>query len=87
MAKDEAGKVGPESTFDRGRFGATVRRKPRDGGENRAPISSAELSKGPTELAENRGARVNWRVFVIASCVIVAFSLWAILAPTNAANT
>src|SRR5699024_2337151 len=52
-----------------------------------APISSAELSKGPTELAENRGARVNWRVFIIASCVIVAFSLWAMLAPTNAANT
>ncbi|WP_448073711.1 choline BCCT transporter BetT [Georgenia yuyongxinii] len=74
------------STIDRGRFGAAERRKTRTDGDNRAPISSAELSKGPTELAEDRGARVNWRVFVISAAVIVAFSLWAMLAPTNAAN-
>ncbi|MFH5821150.1 choline BCCT transporter BetT [Georgenia sp. AZ-5] len=74
------------SKFDRGRFGATERRKPRIDDENRAPISSAELSKGPTELAEDRGARVNWRVFIISAAVIVAFSLWAMLAPTSAAN-
>ncbi|GAA1650510.1 choline BCCT transporter BetT [Georgenia ruanii] len=74
------------STIDRGRFGATERRKTRGDDDRRAPISSAELSKGPTELAENRGARVNWRVFIISAAVIVAFSLWAMLAPTNAAN-
>jgi len=75
-----------ESTFDRGRFGATERRRSRLDDERRAPISSAELSKGPTELAEDRGARVNWRVFIISAAVIVAFSLWAMLAPANAAN-
>src|SRR5690606_30976428 len=42
---------------------------------------------GPTELAEHRGARVNWRVFTVASAVIVAFSLWAMLAPDSAAVT
>lgn len=72
--------------IDRGRFGGTERRRPRHGEENRPPISSVELSKGPTELAENRGSRVNWRVFVIAAVVIAAFSLWAMLAPTNAAD-
>ncbi|WP_248257554.1 choline BCCT transporter BetT [Georgenia sp. EYE_87] len=75
-----------ESTIDRGRFGVTERRRPRTDDEYRAPISSAELSKGPTELAEDRGARVNWRVFVISAAVIVAFSLWAMLAPTSAAD-
>ncbi|WP_345038941.1 choline BCCT transporter BetT [Georgenia daeguensis] len=64
----------------------TERRKPRIDDEYRAPISSAELSKGPTELAEDRGARVNWRVFIVSAVVIVAFSLWAMLAPTSAAN-
>ncbi len=72
-------------TIDRVRFGATERRRPRID-ENRAPISSVELSKGPTELAEHRGARVNWRVFTVSAAVIVAFSLWAMLAPDNAAN-
>lgn len=75
-----------ESKIDRGRFGVTERRKPRTDDERRAPISSAELSKGPTELAEDRGPRVNWRVFIISAAVIVAFSLWAMLAPTHAAN-
>ena len=75
-----------ESTIDRGRFGVTERRRPRIDDGYRAPISSAELSKGPTELAEDRGARVNWRVFIISAAVIVAFSLWAMLAPTSAAN-
>ncbi|TRW46997.1 choline BCCT transporter BetT [Georgenia yuyongxinii] len=76
----------PATTIDRGRFGAAERRKPRSDDGNRAPISSAELSKGPTELAEDRGARVNWRVFIISAAVIVAFSLWAMLAPTHAAS-
>lgn len=75
----------PGPTLDRGRFGATERRRPDV--SRRAPITSAELSKGPTELAEHRGARVNWRVFTVASAVIVAFSLWAMLAPDSAAVT
>ncbi|MFD1506214.1 BCCT family transporter [Georgenia yuyongxinii] len=76
----------PATTIDRGRFGAAERRKPRPDDGNRAPISSAELSKGPTELAEDRGARVNWRVFIISAAVIVAFSLWAMFAPTHASS-
>ncbi|MBD8061360.1 choline BCCT transporter BetT [Oceanitalea stevensii] len=85
MAEDESRPAG--SAIDRGRFGAVERRRPHpDDDPNRAPRSSAELSKGPTELAENRGARVNWRVFIISAGVIVAFSLWAMLAPTHAAD-
>ncbi|PFG39062.1 choline/glycine/proline betaine transport protein [Georgenia soli] len=85
-AEHEATPSTEESRIDRGRFGATERRRPRTDDERRAPISSAELSKGPTELAEDRGPRVNWRVFIISAAVIVAFSLWAMLAPTHAAN-
>ncbi|WP_427019280.1 choline BCCT transporter BetT (plasmid) [Pseudarthrobacter sp. P1] len=33
------------------------------------------------------GPRVNWRVFIIASTIIIAFTLWAMLMPTNAENT
>ncbi|ALE07839.1 choline transporter [Arthrobacter sp. ERGS1:01] len=33
------------------------------------------------------GPRVNWRVFLIASAIIIAFSLWAILVPGNAEGT
>ncbi|NMR21492.1 choline BCCT transporter BetT [Cellulomonas fimi] len=82
----EPGGDGTESTIDRGRFGVTERRRPRVDQENRAPSSSVELSKGPTELAEHRGPRVNWRVFVVSAAVIVGFSLWAMLAPANAAG-
>ncbi|HLT85359.1 MAG TPA: choline BCCT transporter BetT [Phototrophicaceae bacterium] len=87
MSEDPAVPRGddPGPTLDRGRFGATERRRPDV--SRRAPITSAELSKGPTELAEHRGARVNWRVFTVASAVIVAFSLWAMLAPDSAAVT
>jgi len=74
------------AALDRERFGVPERRRPREEREDRPPISSAELSKGPTELAEDRGVRVDWRVFSIAAAVIVAFSLWAMPAPTNAAR-
>ncbi|MBZ2194971.1 choline BCCT transporter BetT [Occultella gossypii] len=77
---------GSESRIDRTRFGVPARRGHRVDDERRAPISSVELSKGPTELAEHRGARVNWRVFIISAAVIVAFSLWAMLAPAGAAS-
>jgi choline/glycine/proline betaine transport protein len=71
--------------LERGRFGAAVRRRSHLPEDDLPPISSTELSRGPAELAEDRGSRVNWRVFVISSVVILAFSLWAMVAPANAA--
>ncbi|GGL89434.1 choline BCCT transporter BetT [Glutamicibacter protophormiae] len=66
-----------------------VSRKPREAGldELKAPISSAEISRGPKDLGEDPGPKVNWRVFAIAAAVIVAFSLWAMFAPGHAAST
>ena len=55
--------------------------------EARPPISSQELSKGPTELAESRGPRVNWRVFVVSATIVLAFSVWAMTMPDQAADT
>lgn len=55
--------------------------------ENRPPASSKELLKGQTEVAKGTGIRINWQVLGISSAIILAFSLWAIFAPTNAANT
>jgi choline/glycine/proline betaine transport protein len=72
---------------ERERFGAAVRRRARIPDDELPPISSTELSKGPAELAEHRGPRVNWRVFVTSSLVILAFSVWAMLTPANAAST
>jgi choline/glycine/proline betaine transport protein len=78
----------PQEMVDRGRFGAVERRRPHEPQEEgRPPVSSAELSRGPAELAEHRGPRVNWRVFSVSSAVILAFSLWAMLAPDNARTT
>ena len=76
----------PRELIDRTRFGASERRPDPDDG-SRPPVSKAELSRGPAELAEDRGPRVNWRVFLISSAAILAFSLWAMLAPDNAAST
>ncbi|MET3175713.1 UNVERIFIED_ORG: choline/glycine/proline betaine transport protein [Arthrobacter sp. UYCu721] len=39
------------------------------------------------QLIVNRGPRVNWRVFIIASVIIIAFSIWAILFPADADGT
>ena len=36
---------------------------------------------------EDRGPKVNWRVFIIASAIVIAFSLWAMLAPGTADAT
>ncbi|WP_113718987.1 choline BCCT transporter BetT [Arthrobacter dokdonensis] len=41
----------------------------------------------PAALSKDRGPSVNWRVFISASVIIIAFSLWAMLMPTNAENT
>ena len=53
-------------------------------GEYRAPVSSSELVRGPAEFNTDTRPRVNWRVLVIASAIIIAFSAWAMAAPGNA---
>src|SRR5699024_488423 len=55
--------------------------------DRRAPIDSTELRRGPDELSDNRGPRVNWRVFIVASPIILAFSVWAMLTPVSAQST
>lgn len=82
---------GPEAepqaaTIERSRLGGTARRRSGDS-EGRPPVSSTELSRGPADFAESHGPRVRWRVLVIASAVILAFSLWAIPTPGQAAGT
>lgn len=72
---------------ERGRFGAAVRRRSRLPQDELPPISSTELSKGPAELTEDREPRVNWRVFVTSSLVVLAFSVWAMAAPDHAAGS
>lgn len=70
--------------IERSRFGGTERRRPTWDAEGPAPVSRSDLSKGPTELFEHRDPRIKWRVFVIASVVILAFSVWAMLMPDTA---
>ncbi|MEV5009262.1 choline BCCT transporter BetT [Streptomyces sp. NPDC055692] len=77
----------PKAPIERRHLGGTERRRHGQEAENRPPVSSQELSKAPAELIEEPGPRVNWRVFVIASAIIVAFSLWAMLVPAHAAGT
>ncbi|HEV7166972.1 MAG TPA: choline BCCT transporter BetT [Micrococcaceae bacterium] len=75
----------PNPKIERGQLGGTERRRSGEDDEGRPPVSSSELSRGPAELAEGHGPRVRWRVFIIASAVVLAFSLWAIVAPGQAA--
>jgi choline/glycine/proline betaine transport protein len=71
----------------RSELGGTER-KPKPEREH-APISSSELEQAREALREatSDGPRVNWRVFLISAGIILAFSLWAIFAPSNAAGT
>ncbi|NMM80344.1 high-affinity choline transporter BetT [Acidovorax sp. SRB_14] len=69
--------------LERSRFGGTQRRHGRPDDDD-APVSRSDLSKGPQELIEDRTARINWGVLLISSAVILAFSVWAILLPTDA---
>ncbi|SDR65307.1 choline BCCT transporter BetT [Agrococcus carbonis] len=82
---DDRSSRAPHPPLERSRFGGTERRpeRPRD----EAPVSRSDLSKGPAELMEHREARVHWRVLLIASAVIIAFSIWAIAMPGNARDT
>jgi len=53
----------------------------------RPPATGTELrTEGPAQFTEP-GPRVNWRVFLIASVVVLAFSVWAIIVPQNAQDT
>ncbi|QHK20758.1 hypothetical protein GU243_14680 [Pseudarthrobacter psychrotolerans] len=57
----------PKKLIPRTQLGGTDRRHNVPDFRNRPPVSSQELSKAPAELIEDRGPRVNWRVFIIAS--------------------
>lgn len=76
-----------QPTVERSQFGVSKKPKNPVVEEFRAPMTSSELSKGPEELTEQRGTKVNWRVFVISSLLIIAFSAWAMLTPDHAAST
>ncbi|KSU65783.1 choline transporter [Arthrobacter sp. NIO-1057] len=73
--------------MERSQFGVHRSRKSPDAEQNRPPITSTELSKGPKELAKHTSTKVNWRVFVISAVVILGFSLWAMFSPVSAAST
>jgi choline/glycine/proline betaine transport protein len=72
--------------LERSRFGGTERRRERPI-QSEAPVSRSDLSKGPTELLENRKTRINWGVLVISSVVVIAFSVWAMATPDGARTT
>ncbi len=80
-AETQAAKSPPP--LERSRFGGTQHRHPR-AEDDEVPVSRSDLSKGPQELLEDRTARINWRVLVASSLVILAFSLWAIFMPGDA---
>jgi choline/glycine/proline betaine transport protein len=59
----------------------------RDRREEREERPRQEPEAAPAETATRRGPRVNWVVFLTSSAIILAFSLWTILAPRTAAGT
>lgn len=44
-------------------------------------------NKKPAKNSESNVPKVNWIVFIIASVIILAFTLWAMVFPTNADDT
>lgn len=74
------------SPLERSRFGGTQRSSAHQEDDDR-PVSRSDLSKGPEELLERHGARINWGVLVISSLVIIGFSIWTILLPHDARIT
>ncbi len=40
-----------------------------------------------TKLVGEGGPKVNWRVFIIASVIIIAFSIWVMMVPSSAQST
>ncbi|AHG65376.1 choline BCCT transporter BetT [Advenella mimigardefordensis] len=73
----------PPAPIERSKFGGTPRRHERAFDDD-APVSRSDLSKGPQDVLEAPTARINWRVLLVSSMVIIAFSLWAILGPNEA---
>ncbi|WP_228482035.1 hypothetical protein [Lysobacter sp. H21R4] len=55
--------------------------------DDEAPVSRGDLGKGRQELVGDGKAHINWSVLVIASAVILAFSVWAIFMPDGARTT
>lgn len=43
-----------------------------------------DLSRGSVDLSHGGETRVNWRVMIVSGAIIVAFSVWTILAPVRA---
>ena len=80
QASSEGGAKPLPPPLERSRFGGTERRA----AEVDTPVSRSDLSKGPQELIEHRTSRTNWRVLIISSVVILAFSVWAIFMPDDA---
>jgi choline/glycine/proline betaine transport protein len=76
----------PRPQLERRRFGGTESQHKRLL-DNEVPVSRGDLSKGPEELLEDRTSRINWRVLVASSVMILAFSIWAILMPEDARAT
>ena len=50
-------------------------------------ITDKDPDTAPAALTEDPGPKVNWRVFIIAASVIIAFSIWAMLEPDSAKGT
>ena len=73
----------PPVPIERSKFGGTPRRHERAFDDD-APVSRSDLSKGPQDVLEAPTARINWRVLLTSSIVIIAFSIWAILGPDDA---
>jgi choline/glycine/proline betaine transport protein len=69
--------------LERTRFGGTKRQHERPADDD-TPVSRSDLSKGPQELLEYHTVRINWRVLLVSSLVILVFSIWAIRVPDDA---
>lgn len=52
--------------------------------QNRPPVSREDLSKGAQVFGD---AQVNWFVLGISAAIILAFSIWAMMAPDHAFDT
>ncbi len=76
----------PRTPLERSRFGGTARRDKRPDDDD-APVSRSDLSKGPQDLIQDRTVHISWRVLVVSSAVILAFSVWAIFMPNDARTT
>ena len=89
-AADDANKNRDENLremIERSRVGESARHKSLEADEKRPPITSSELSRGPSELTDTSKSRVNWRVFIISAGIILSFSVWAMIMPVGAKST